>query len=167
MICHRKTLSTPVGKLFLAASDMHVLGLSWDPEDMPRRQSQREWEWEFSRPGASCPLLEKAESQLREYFQGQRRRFRLPLQLRGTPFQEKVWSGLGEIPYGETWSYRDLAESIGHPGAVRAVGTANGRNPLCILIPCHRVVRHSGELGGYAGGVENKARLLSLERGLE
>jgi methylated-DNA-[protein]-cysteine S-methyltransferase len=109
-------------------------------------------------------LLLRAETQLGEYFRGSRKRFDLPLDLRGTAFQRKVWAELGKIPFGATWSYRELAERIGNPGAVRAVGTANGRNPVCILIPCHRVVRVSGDLGGYAGGLENKAFLLELEK---
>ena len=82
-----------------------------------------------------------------------------------TEFQLRVWSELRKIPFGKTWSYRELAERVGNPGAVRAVGSANGRNPVCIFIPCHRVVRTGGELGGYAGGLENKALLLDLENG--
>ncbi|HLP42441.1 MAG TPA: methylated-DNA--[protein]-cysteine S-methyltransferase, partial [Fibrobacteria bacterium] len=82
---------------------------------------------------------------------------------RGTAFQLRIWAELARIPYGETWSYGELAKRAGSPGAARAVGTANGRNPLCILIPCHRVVRGTGDLGGFAGGVENKAFLLALE----
>ena len=115
--------------------------------------------------GAFTALLEEAEGQLREYFRGERRRFDLPLRPQGTAFQLRIWAELAAIPYGTTLSYGELAKRAGNPGAVRAAGTANGRNPLCILIPCHRVVRGTGELGGFAGGVENKAFLLALEGG--
>jgi O-6-methylguanine DNA methyltransferase len=110
-------------------------------------------------------LLQKLRAQLTEYFAGRRREFDLPLDYRGSPFQEKVWRALLAIPYGETWSYRQLAGRIGDANASRAVGTANGRNRIAIVIPCHRVVNASGELGGYGGGVWRKKFLLDLERG--
>lgn len=103
--------------------------------------------------------------QLAEYFAGQRRTFDLPLHLDGTPFQQRVWAALQEIPYGETTSYGALARRIGNPGASRAVGMANGRNPISIIVPCHRVVAADGGLGGYGWGTPRKEWLLGLERG--
>ncbi|NAW78372.1 methylated-DNA--[protein]-cysteine S-methyltransferase [Vibrio sp. V33_P6A3T137] len=114
---------------------------------------------------AHCPLLIDTIQQLEEYFAGQRTQFCLPLAATGTPFQRSVWQALGNIPYGETWSYQQLAEAIGNPKAVRAVGLANGKNPLSIIVPCHRVIGKNGKLTGYAGGIERKAGLLALERG--
>lgn len=105
-----------------------------------------------------------ARSQLDEYFAGRRRNFRLALAPTGTPFQLAVLDALRRIPYGETASYRDIAERIGRPAAVRAVGRANGRNPLPIVIPCHRVIGSNGQLTGFAGGLDIKAALLRLER---
>ncbi|MDA1183037.1 MAG: methylated-DNA--[protein]-cysteine S-methyltransferase [Acidobacteria bacterium] len=109
--------------------------------------------------------LERLRVQLGEYFDGAREAFDLPLVIRGTVFQERVWNALLTIPYGETWSYRDLARCIGNPAATRAVGTANGMNRIAIVIPCHRVVNADGRLGGYGGGVWRKRSLLDLERG--
>ena len=120
-------------------------------------------------PGASAPLktnskvLNKAAKQLHEYFMGKRKIFDLPLKPEGTAFQKKVWNQLLEIPYGETWSYQDIAKGIKNPKAVRAVGGANGRNPLGVIIPCHRVVRKSGDIGGYSGGLSKKRKLLRIE----
>lgn len=104
--------------------------------------------------------------QLHEYLGGRRSAFALPLAPSGTPFQRAVWSAIAAIPYGATKSYADIARALGAPAAVRAVGAATGRNPLSIVVPCHRVVGSSGSLTGYAGGLERKARLLALERGL-
>ncbi|GAA3586412.1 methylated-DNA--[protein]-cysteine S-methyltransferase [Amycolatopsis ultiminotia] len=105
----------------------------------------------------------EVKRQLAEYFAGTRTEFDLPLALRGTPFQQAVWRELTTIPYGETITYRELAEHIGRAGAFRAVGLANGRNPVSIVVPCHRVVGSNGDLTGYAGGVHRKRRLLDLE----
>ncbi|MEH6577037.1 MAG: methylated-DNA--[protein]-cysteine S-methyltransferase [Amphritea sp.] len=110
------------------------------------------------------PLLQNACRQLEEYFCGKRSNFELPLSPAGTKFQENVWATLQAIPYGETWSYLQLAQQLGNPKASRAVGSANGKNPIWILIPCHRVIQASGGLGGYAGGLDIKARLLDLEQ---
>ncbi|PAS30562.1 cysteine methyltransferase, partial [Vibrio cholerae] len=99
-----------------------------------------------------------------EYFSGQRTQFELPLAASGTAFQQSVWHALCKIPYGEIWSYQQLAEAIGNPKAVRAVGLANGKNPISIIVPCHRVVGKNGQLTGYAGGLERKAFLLELEQ---
>jgi methylated-DNA-[protein]-cysteine S-methyltransferase len=109
------------------------------------------------------PVLRAAAEQLGEYFAGDRTTFDLPLAPIGTPFQQAVWHVLREIPYGQTWSYADVALRIGKPTAVRAVGAANGRNPIPIVVPCHRVVGANGTLTGYGGGLENKQTLLGLE----
>lgn len=117
------------------------------------------------RPRDDAPFAAAAE-QLDEYFAGDRRAFDLALQPAGTPFQLAVWAQLRTIPYGETWSYRRLAEAVGSPGASRAVGLANGRNPLAIIVPCHRVIGADGSLTGYAGGMVRKRLLLDLEAGV-
>lgn len=109
-------------------------------------------------------LALKVFQELDEYFQGKRKTFDIPLRTHGTPFQEKVWAALQEIPYGETRSYKDIAEAIGHPKAYRAVGMANNANPLFIIIPCHRVIGADGSLTGYGGGLPMKKALLSLEK---
>lgn len=110
------------------------------------------------------PILTQAIKQLEEYYSGRRKAFDLPVSATGTEFQNKVWHALTTIPYGETWSYQDLANAIGNPKAVRAVGLANGKNPVSVIVPCHRVIGKSGKLTGYAGGVETKAKLLELEQ---
>ena len=102
--------------------------------------------------------------QLREYFAGQRKEFDLALSFTGTPFQKNVWKELSKIPFGETVSYKDIAQRIKNPKAVRAVGTANGRNPFCIIVPCHRVIAADGSIGGYGGGISVKKKLLELEQ---
>ena len=107
----------------------------------------------------------EAEKQLEEYFAGKRKAFDVPLDLWGTPFQQEVWKALLRIPYGETRSYRDIAQSVGSPKAVRAVGGANGKNPVPVIVPCHRVIRSDGNLGGYGGGLDIKRELLDLENG--
>lgn len=109
-------------------------------------------------------ILEQAAREIGEYFEGKRRAFAVPTAAAGTPFQQAVWNALKEIPYGETRSYGEIARQIGHPRASRAVGQANNRNPLPIVVPCHRVIGASGALTGYAGGLDIKVRLLELER---
>jgi methylated-DNA-[protein]-cysteine S-methyltransferase len=126
---------------------------------------------DFDRPGGDTPdvpsaargLLDRVQAQVAEYFAGERRTFDLPLAPRGTPFQRAVWTALLELPYGTTASYLDVARRIGQPAAVRAVGAANGRNPIAIVIPCHRVIGADGTLTGYAGGLPRKQALLALE----
>ena len=126
---------------------------------------------EFGEPkisnGASEPgaLVTDAARQLDEYFSGRRRQFDLPLDLEGTEFQQRVWKSVSAIPYGQTRSYAQIATTIGSPKAVRAVGAANGANPVVIIVPCHRVIASGGGLGGYGGGLELKRRLLALETG--
>ncbi len=117
----------------------------------------------LSNNGAGLPLLKECAIQLDEYFKGKRRIFDLPLKLDGSPFQKKVWKKLSDIPYGETVSYSDIAEEIGNPDAVRAVGGANNRNPVGLIIPCHRVIGKDGSLTGYGGGLWRKQWLLEHE----
>jgi methylated-DNA-[protein]-cysteine S-methyltransferase len=116
-------------------------------------------------PTSASPLLAEAARQLDAYFAGELREFDLPLRPHGTPFQLAVWDALREIPYGQTASYADVARRIGRPTAARAVGHANGRNPLAVVVPCHRVIGSDGSLTGYAGGLEMKRVLLALEAG--
>ncbi len=113
----------------------------------------------------SQTIIAQCIARLQEYFAGNRKSFDLPLNPEGTPFQQKVWKALTEVPYGQTICYKELAIKIGQPGASRAVGNANGKNPICLLIPCHRVIRGNGTLGGYAYGTETKSFLLKLEKG--
>ena len=113
---------------------------------------------------SSSPLIREACIQLNEYFSGKRRKFDLPLSIKGTPFQQAVWKQLQEIPYGETISYSQLAKSVNNPKACRAVGSANGKNPIPIIIPCHRVISSNGRLGGFACGIDIKVWLLELEK---
>lgn len=113
---------------------------------------------------AALPLLDEAVDELRAYFDGGLREFKVELDLRGTDFQQTVWRQLKEIPFGETCSYGELAASVGRPKAQRAVGAANGMNPVPIIIPCHRVIAASGSIGGYSGGLQNKRRLLAFEQ---
>lgn len=117
----------------------------------------------FRPPGQVIRHLISTRQQLAEYFAGQRTRFELPLAPQGTPFQKQVWQALCEIPYGQTWHYGQLARHIGNPRSVRAVGAANGRNPIAIIIPCHRVIGANGALVGFGGGLDTKARLLAME----
>jgi methylated-DNA-[protein]-cysteine S-methyltransferase len=114
-------------------------------------------------PAAMEPVLARARAQLQEYLAGDRTTFDLPLRLEGTPFQRAVWAALLEIPFGETRSYGEIARTLGRPAAVRAVGAANGRNPLAIVVPCHRVIGADGALAGYAGGLHRKRWLLAHE----
>lgn len=113
--------------------------------------------------GVKDAVLIKAKQQLKKYFAGQLSKFDVPMEADGTPFQKKVWRTLSKIPFGKTASYKDIAVMMGNPKACRAVGTANGKNPLCIVVPCHRVISHDGSLGGYTGGLSKKRYLLSLE----
>jgi methylated-DNA-[protein]-cysteine S-methyltransferase len=152
-----KQIDSPVGPLQLVATDDGLAAILWE-NDSPRRVRLRV---DGEDPGH--PVLLEAERQLQEYFAGTRRAFELTLDVTGTDFQQKVWRALLTIPYGETRSYGEIAALIGHPGAVRAVGAANGRNPVSIVAPCHRVIGSTGRLTGFAGGLDAKARLLTLE----
>lgn len=110
------------------------------------------------------PLIKEAAKQLQEYFLGSRKAFELPLEPKGTPFQKSVWKALTRIPYGQTWSYKQVAEEVGSPKAYRAVGMSNNKNPISIIIPCHRVIGADGKMVGYGGGLEIKKYLLNLEK---
>ena len=156
---YSKLLPSPVGVLKLVASDAGLAAILWENDDPRRVRLNRVIE------DQNHPILLETERQLGEYFAGRRRSFSLPLDFKGTPFQRRVWSALLTIPYGETRSYGEIARQIGNPAAVRAVGAANGRNPVSIIAPCHRVIGATGKLTGFAGGLETKARLLALETG--
>lgn len=154
-----KMIQTPVGELKLVASDRGLSGVLWENDD-PKRVRFLPQE---AQPDNA--ILQEAERQLREYFAGERREFTLELDFVGTEFQKQVWAALITIPYGETRSYGDIARQIGNAAAVRAVGAANGRNPLSIIAPCHRVIGTNGKLTGFAGGLQTKALLLRIESG--
>lgn len=150
--CHYQS---PLGLMTLQASERGMLGVWFETQTTQPEQ--------LGHYNPAYPLLVEAMRQLKQYFAGQRRQFELPLAATGTEFQREVWQALCRIPYGEAWSYQQLADAIGNPKAVRAVGLANGRNPLSVIVPCHRVIGKSGKLTGYAGGIERKAFLLELE----
>ena len=158
------TWNSPIGALVLGAVDAGVCLLEFADERRVERQAGALHRW-FGGPVVreSHRHLEALQSQLEEYFQRQRQEFTVPLVLRGTPFELATWSALRNIGYGTTVSYADIARSIDNPGAVRAVGSANGRNRIAIVVPCHRVVNTGGTLGGYGGGLWRKKRLLELE----
>lgn len=153
-----KTIPSPVGELTLIAGDQGLCAILWENED-PTRVRLGEM-----KERASHPILQEATRQLQNYFAGKLERFTVPLDFAtGTDFQKKVWLALTTIPFGETRSYAQIAAQIGHPSAVRAVGAANGKNPLSIIAPCHRVIGSNGKLTGFAGGLKAKAFLLALE----
>ncbi|AEU35473.1 methylated-DNA--[protein]-cysteine S-methyltransferase [Granulicella mallensis] len=152
-----KIIDTPVGRLKLIASDNGLVAILWE-NDNPRRVRLGELAEDERHP-----VLLETERQLGEYFKGKRKSFSLPLDMRGTQFQRDVWEALLAIPFGETRSYGQLAKQLGNPKATRAVGAANGRNPISIIVPCHRVIGSSGKLTGFAGGLARKELLLDLE----
>jgi methylated-DNA-[protein]-cysteine S-methyltransferase len=152
-----KRVASPVGRLTLVATDEGLSAILWENERPHRVPLDIEAE------DSRHPVLVEAERQLTEYFAGSRKRFALKLDVSGTPFQRKVWKALLTIPFGETRSYAQIAKQIGHPRAARAVGAANGRNPLSIVAPCHRVIGSTGALIGFAAGLDVKARLLAHE----
>lgn len=157
-------MASPVGPLLLAADD-YALVLC----EFASRQAEQLAElgryFSGSIEMGDNALLQAARAQLAEYFAGRRQVFDLPLHYPGTPFQRQVWQQLLAIPYGQTLSYQALAENLGDAKALRAVGAANGRNRIAIIIPCHRVINKSGQLGGFGGGLPAKRWLLALERG--
>lgn len=154
---HYCTLSAPLGPMTLAASANALAGVWFDGQQ--HQPSHGAWT-----ETATHPVLQRAVTQLQEYFAGDRKVFDVPLDLDGgTPFQQQVWQALLAIPYGSTESYSAISQRIGKPRAVRAVGAAIGRNPLSIVVPCHRVVGAKGALTGYAGGLDRKVALLKLE----
>jgi len=151
-----KLLPSPVGELTLIASN-GLAAILWENENPKRVRAMMPQE------NPSHPILLETERQLTEYFAGQRRCFTVKLDFVGTEFQKKVWAALVAIPFGETRSYAEIARQIGHPAAVRAVGAANGKNPISIIAPCHRVIGSNGKLTGFAGGLTAKALLLKIE----
>jgi methylated-DNA-[protein]-cysteine S-methyltransferase len=153
-----KYFPSPVGKLKLVASDTGLVAILWE-DDNPRRVPLTGLAEDNSQK-----ILLETERQLNQYFAGKRGVFSIPLDMRGTAFQKNVWRALQEIPFGKTLSYGEIAKQLGRPTASRAVGAANGRNPISIVVPCHRVIGSSGKLTGFAGGLDAKAHLLNLER---
>ena len=153
-------MASPVGSLKLVANDTALVAVVWENEN-PKRLRLAELIEQVNHP-----ILLATQKQLTEYFAGTRQQFDLPLDFEGTEFQKKVWQALLSIPFGETRSYRDIAEQVGNVKAVRAVGAANGKNPISIIAPCHRVVGANGKLVGFAGGLDNKEILLKLESSL-
>jgi methylated-DNA-[protein]-cysteine S-methyltransferase len=145
-----RIINTPIGKMVAIADDGGITSLDFIDETLETTSDN--------------PLLIRLEEELREYFAGQRQTFTLPLSPNGTSFQKGVWETLRTIPYGETISYAEEAKHFGNPKAVRAVASANGRNPIAIMIPCHRVIATGGGLGGYSGGLWRKEFLLALEK---
>jgi len=154
-----KMMDSPVGKLKLVASGSKLVAILWEHERPNRVKLGESVEAEDS------PALIEAQRQLNEYFAGKRTQFELELDFKGTEFQKKVWQALLTIPFGETRSYSQIATQIGNAKAVRAVGAANGRNPISIIAPCHRVIGASGDLTGFAGGLKAKETLLAIEAG--
>lgn len=154
---HRTALPSPVGVLTLVASDAGLVAILWQ-DDAPSRVRIGE-----AMENVDHPILKATATQLGEYFAGTRMTFDLPLHPHGTDFQRAVWQQLSAIPHGETRSYADIARALGQPTATRAVGAANGRNPLSIVVPCHRVVGSTGALTGFAGGIAAKRWLLAHE----
>jgi methylated-DNA-[protein]-cysteine S-methyltransferase len=145
----QRKYESKIGPLWLVATERGLCGIHWKRQTAPLGDS---------------PVLDQAERELEEYFAGRRKRFDVVLDVTGTAFQQSVWRELARIPYGETRSYAQIAQRVGSPRAVRAVGTANGRNPVSIIVPCHRVIASSGKLAGYAGGLSVKETLLALEK---
>lgn len=157
---------SPVGPLIACATDSALCGLSFcDADGLQERLGVLQQRHAPTLREGGNAVLDQLRTQLQEYFAARRRDFTVPLNSAGTPFQERVWAALCEIPYGETWSYLQLALRIGDALATRAVGYANGANPIAIVIPCHRVINADGGEGGYGGGLWRKRILLDLERG--
>ena len=156
-------IESPVGLLRAGASDTALQLLEFvvaDSNPVPAQPGEVP-----AQPGANTPLLDQTRRELAEYFAGTRRRFEVPLSFPGTPFQERVWSALCSIGYGERISYLEQSRRVGDEKAIRAVAQANGQNPIAIMVPCHRVINSDGKLGGYGGGLLRKQFLLDLERG--
>lgn len=152
-----KLVISPIGTLKLVTGDEGLVGVLWE-KDRPRRVNLPDL---VENP--AHPLLLRTEKELNEYFSRSRKSFTVPLDMRGTCFQKQVWEALLGIPFGETRTYGQLAKQLGNPKATRAVGAANGRNPIAIIVPCHRVIGFSGKLTGFAGGLDAKDHLLKLE----
>ena len=156
------TISTPLGRVRIAATERGICRMDF-AEKMEARANSTAIAASSAATRQARAHLERAAAQLQEYFAGRRREFDLPLDLRGTPHQQRVWKSLLEIPYGKTLSYGELARRIGSPRAARAVGTACGQNPVGLVVPCHRVIGGDGGLHGYGGGLWRKQKLLEIE----
>ncbi|MBS3797797.1 MULTISPECIES: methylated-DNA--[protein]-cysteine S-methyltransferase [unclassified Pseudoalteromonas] len=154
MSLYQECIDTPLGELVIQATDTGLCYVGFDLEHKT----------DTSAGATANSITAQAASQLQEYFRGARAQFELPLDIKGTEFQHQIWQALGSIAYGQTGSYGDIARLVGNPKAVRAVGAANGRNPISIIVPCHRVIGANGTLTGYAGGLERKRWLLALEQ---
>lgn len=170
-ILHSTTFVSPIGPLFLAASDKGLVALEFDarlPGQQTVRPNPRDLRAESKKMSfaESATKLSRYTRELDQYFDGKRREFSFPLDLRGTEFQLACWHALLAIPYGETRSYADIARAVGRPQGFRAVGMANNRNPIAIVVPCHRVIASDGSLCGYGGGLDIKRTLLELEGAL-
>lgn len=152
-----KSMNSPVGRLKLVATERGLAAILWANDDPKRVRLAPLVE------DKNHSVLRETERQLTDYFAGKLKKFSLKFDFAGTEFQKEVWRALAAIPFGETRSYGDIARQIGRPKAVRAVGAANGRNPISIVVPCHRVIGSNGKLTGFAGGLENKAFLLKTE----
>ncbi|MFV0626378.1 MAG: methylated-DNA--[protein]-cysteine S-methyltransferase [Alphaproteobacteria bacterium] len=144
---------SPIGKLWLCEEEGSLTALSFSKTKIPLQVQERE-----------TPILVEAKKQLNEYFAEKREKFDLPIKFKGTSFQQKVWKALCQVPYGQTASYKEIAQNIQNEKACRAVGMANNKNPIAIIVPCHRIIGTNGKLVGYAGGLEIKQKLLELER---
>lgn len=153
-----KSINSIVGTLTIIVNNFQLIAILWDNEK-PNRVMLGHMEED-----STNPLLLKVEKQLKEYFEGKRQTFDLPLKMDGTAFQKAVWEELKKIPFGQSVSYKYIAQKLNNQKAVRAVGSANGRNPISIIVPCHRVIGADGNLSGFAGGVDRKKILLDLER---
>ncbi len=164
MIIHYTAVDSPLGHLYLAQHIKGLCCLSLGDGAKDKLVSYITNTFPSTELKASKPILKESILQLSEYFKGERTEFDLELYLSGTEFQKQVWNGLVEIPYGKTTSYGEFAISLNSPGGMRAVGAANGQNPIPIIIPCHRVIAADGSLGGYTGGLAIKRKLLDLEQ---
>lgn len=150
-------IESPVGKLTLIADEKSLRGVLWENDELlPKFLAKKT-------KAAKNLILSRAKKQLHEYFSGKRKTFDIPIHFEGTKFQKRVWNSLRKIPYGKTQSYSGLAKTVGSPKACRAVGAANSKNPISIIVPCHRVIGADGKLVGFGGGLNNKEVLLNLE----
>ncbi|OME81527.1 [Fe-S]-binding protein [Paenibacillus sp. FSL A5-0031] len=165
-------IDSPIGPMTLTATDKGICHLDFAPYDLALEKLEQWTKRVFGHAGADITRVEaashdqlnEAARQLALYFAGELQQFDLPIQMYGTPFQQKVWAALQQIPYGETRTYKDIAVMLDQPGAMRAVGGANNRNPVSIIVPCHRVIGASGQMIGYGGGLPIKIALLDLEK---
>jgi methylated-DNA-[protein]-cysteine S-methyltransferase len=157
-----KIMKSPVGELKIIASATGLAAILWNPSSHKATNEQGK-KYGNAQENKNLPMLLKTEKELKEYFAKKRKKFTIKLDFIGTEFQKSVWTALLIIPFGETRSYGDIAKQIGNPKAVRAVGGASGKNPISIIVPCHRVIGTSGKLTGFASGLDNKKYLLGLE----